>query len=130
MQKLRIFQKNVFRLYFDFGGNIFYFAKFSRLHELKTESNSLVGLVYSEDVKKYGLNTILKYIVPDLHVLENQGIRIKGGNIIRDTICCIVHYNLGGNAFLGCHESFNSNYYTEYIARQKRKPRFYLSTPK
>jgi len=78
----------------------------------------LLGLFYTEDAKKYGVNNVLRHIVPDIQILETVGIKVQGVQIL-GTVCSIVHDNLGGNTLLGFMESFSSNYYCRICCTSK-----------
>lgn len=42
----------------------------------KLDNIHLVGLFYTNDVKRYGINSVLKPIVNDIKILETEGILI------------------------------------------------------
>lgn len=90
----------------------FYFILRNFPDYVNSELNNihLLALFHTEDAKKYGLNSILKHIIPDIKILETLGILV--GNVrVLGTICCLIHDNLGGNTLLGFMESFSANYY-------------------
>jgi hypothetical protein len=76
-------------------------------------------MFYTEDAKKYGLNSIFRHILPDLKLLETSGVCLRGTEKIFGSICCLVHDNLGGNSLLGFMESFNSSYYCQICSTSK-----------
>jgi len=78
----------------------------------------LLGLFYTEDAKKYGISSILRQIIPDIQLLETQGVKVQGTQHF-GTLCSIVHDNLGGNTLLGFMESFSANYYCRICCTSK-----------
>lgn len=86
----------------------------SRLSEIH-----LLALFYSEDAKKYGINSILRLILPDLLKLETTGIKINKLDTIFGTLCSLSFDNLGGNSLLGFTESFNAHYYCRICCTSK-----------
>jgi len=78
----------------------------------------LLGLFYAEDAKKYGINSIIRHILPDIEILETKGIRVHGVEIL-GTLCAVSHDNLGGNTLLGFMESFSSTYYCRICCTSK-----------
>lgn len=79
----------------------------------------LLALFYSEDAKKYGINSILKLIIPDFLYLEKVGISVNGSDRIFGTLCSLAFDNLGGNSLLGFNESFNSHYFCRICCTSK-----------
>jgi len=57
----------------------------------------LLALCYSEDIKNFGINSILEVIVKDLKILETEGFHIEGVEYpIKGTLAISSHDNLGG----------------------------------
>lgn len=74
----------------------------------------MLALVFAQDVKQYGYNTILQNLVSKLQTLENEGIKVnflKDQDHIRGSLVAISADNLGANGLLGMVESFNAKYF-------------------
>lgn len=92
------------------GGIYFIIRNFPDYINSQLNQIHLLALFHTEDAKKYGISSILKYIIPDIKILETVGLLVRNERVF-GTVCCLVHDNLGGNTLLGFMESFNANYY-------------------
>lgn len=72
----------------------------------------LLALFYSQDLKNIDFNAILKPIVDDLKILEDEGITIEVDScsqVYYGSLCALSFDNLGGNVLFGLVESFSAN---------------------
>jgi len=101
------------------GGIYFTIRNFPDYINSKLSQIHLLALFYTEDAKKYGMNAILKYLIPDIKLLESSGIKVNGSETIYGTISSLSCDNLGMNSLLGFSESFNSHYYCRICCTSK-----------
>lgn len=80
----------------------------------------LVALFYSDDIKKFGINSVLDIIVKDLKMLETVGIYDDiSQKHYKGTLVSLSHDNLGGNQLFGMVESFSATYYCRICLSEK-----------
>lgn len=79
----------------------------------KLENVSLVALCKTADTKTQNtsLDDILELIVSEIKTLENMGVDIGSGEILKGSLVCFTFDNLGGNGLFGFVESFKANYW-------------------
>ncbi|ELU09809.1 hypothetical protein CAPTEDRAFT_209587, partial [Capitella teleta] len=68
----------------------------------------LVLLVYVQDLKVYGFNKVVKPLLEDLHVLENEGVQC-GPVKLRGTVIALAGDNLASHSICGFMESFSGS---------------------
>ncbi|EFN65579.1 hypothetical protein EAG_11055, partial [Camponotus floridanus] len=74
-------------------------------------STFISTLFYNSDRCHYGNTTVLKHILNELKILENNGLYIKNDNQhIYFAFCFMTGDNLSIHSILGLTESFSSNY--------------------
>jgi hypothetical protein len=79
----------------------------------KVENTFLALCYYTEDVKRFGWENVLKPLLCELRTLESDGMNITfDDNVInvRVVVSCITGDNLFLNSILGYTESFSANY--------------------
>lgn len=71
-----------------------------------------VGYILNDTkTKTTGLDDIVELIVSEIKTLENTGVNIGNGDILKGTLVCFTFDNLGGNALFGFVESFKAKYW-------------------
>lgn len=71
----------------------------------------LALLAKSDHIKKYGYAKILKPLLQDLKILEDQGVYIALlGHFLKGTVHSVVADNLGAHSLAGFQESFSGDY--------------------
>ncbi|ELU01829.1 hypothetical protein CAPTEDRAFT_196585 [Capitella teleta] len=68
----------------------------------------LVLLVYVQDLKVYGFNKVVKPLLEDLRVLENEGVQC-GPVKLRGTVIALAGDNLANHSICGFMESFSGS---------------------
>ncbi|XP_041823596.1 uncharacterized protein LOC121628577 [Melanotaenia boesemani] len=82
----------------------------------------LAVLFYTEDLKKYGFEEILKPLIDDLEILETQGIKLPFieeplfGSVIQ-----VTGDNLALNSLLGFVESFSATHWCRFCLTNKEE---------
>ena len=82
-------------------------------------SAHLAALLYTEDLKKYGFNEILKPLIEDLNILETRGIEIPPieeplvGSVIQ-----VTGDNLALSSFV---ESFSATHWCRFCLTRKEE---------
>lgn len=80
----------------------------------------LLALFHTEDVKKYGFDSILEPIMHDLKVLECTGVVVPfSDEPVCGTIAQATGDNLGLHSLLGYVESFSANYFCRFCLVDK-----------
>lgn len=79
----------------------------------------LCALFHSQDIKRYGFNTILEPIVHDLKILETEGLHIATQGVIRGTLIQVTGDNLGLHGLFGFVESFGARYCCRFCLLEK-----------
>lgn len=80
----------------------------------------LLALCYSEDIKNFGINSVLEVIVKDLRILETEGFYIEVIEYpIKGTLAILSHDNLGGSMLYGMVESFQANFFCRLCLMNK-----------
>ena len=80
----------------------------------KLKNIHLLSLMYSQDVKKYGINLVLENMIRELKILETTGIRVnflKTQKYLKGSLVAISADNLGSNSLCGFVESFSATYF-------------------
>lgn len=79
----------------------------------KQDNIFVVSLANADDLKtkETDFNDIWRLIMRDISVLENTGIDIGNGQIIKGSIACLTFDNLGASMALGYAEGTNTSYY-------------------
>lgn len=80
----------------------------------QVESLQLALLCREVDFKKYGQEKVFKRLLRDLKLLEETGVQVKGGQIRKGSLACILGDNLGSHTIGGFVESFSSKHYCRY----------------
>ncbi|PIK56613.1 hypothetical protein BSL78_06469 [Apostichopus japonicus] len=80
----------------------------------QVESLELALLCREVDFKKYGQEKVFKRLLRDLKLLEETGVQVKGGQIRKGSLACILGDNLGSHTIGGFVESFSSKHYCRY----------------
>lgn len=75
---------------------------------MKIDHIQLVSLFFEKDQKNFGFNVLLKPLISDLKLLENDGIMIQGNNI-KGSLVAVVGDNLGSHQLGGFSENFRTN---------------------
>lgn len=71
----------------------------------------LVALFHTEDLRRYGFDSILEPLINDIRTLESCGLDLPfSAEKVYGTICEITADNLGMHAILGFTESFSGCY--------------------
>ncbi|OON91157.1 MAG: hypothetical protein ATN32_02455 [Candidatus Epulonipiscium fishelsonii] len=79
----------------------------------------LAALIYSEDVKCYGFDTVLKPLVDDLVTLEQQGLFVaKLGKTVKGFVHYVVADNLGAHSLTGFVENFSGKYFCRFCTAE------------
>lgn len=80
----------------------------------------LVSLFHSEDLKKYGFDSILKPLVDDLKVLETEGMQVPfSDRPLKGTVFQVTGDNLALHGLFGFVESFSANYCCRFCLTDK-----------
>lgn len=80
----------------------------------------LAALFYTEDLKKYGFEKILKPLISDLKVLETNGIKLPFvDEPVFGTVIQVTGDNLALNSLLGFVESFSATYWCRFCLTTK-----------
>ncbi|XP_056305506.1 uncharacterized protein LOC130217424 [Danio aesculapii] len=88
----------------------------------------LVSLFHAQDVKKYGIDEILKPLIRDLKILETVGVAVPfADQPVRGTLALITGDNLGMHSILGFLESFSANYFCRFCLIDKSSAQFVFS---
>lgn len=72
-----------------------------------TNQMQLVLLCREQDFKYFGMNKVFEPLIKDLKVLEERGIVISDGSLVKGTLVAISGDNLGSHSVGGFLESFN-----------------------
>ncbi|XP_063918286.1 uncharacterized protein LOC135133729 [Zophobas morio] len=84
------------------------------------ENIHLVALFYANDIKKFGMNSVLDIIVKDIKILEEQGVYDDvAKTFLKGTVVSLSHDNLGANQIFGMVESFSSTNYCRICIANK-----------
>ncbi|XP_072050318.1 LOW QUALITY PROTEIN: uncharacterized protein [Amphiura filiformis] len=83
------------------------------------DSIQLVMLCKEKYLKKYDQKTIFGQLLTDIKTLENTGIVLDSGIIVKGTILVICGDNLGSHTIGGYVESFQAHYYCRYCTLSK-----------
>lgn len=67
----------------------------------------LVLLCREQDLKYFGQEVVFNHLIKDLKELEECGIALKDGKVIKGTLCAIVGDNLGSHSIGGFLENFS-----------------------
>lgn len=79
----------------------------------------LAALINSEDVKCYGYDSVLKPLLDDLTILEQQGLFIaKLGKTLKGFVHCVVADNLGAHSIAGFLEKFSGKYVCRFCTAE------------
>ena len=81
----------------------------------------LVALCHTEDIKKYGYDEILRFLVEDINILSSHGIELPDGSRKRGTITQFSADNLGANSLFGFVESFTASHYCRLCSMGKEE---------
>lgn len=82
----------------------------------------MLALCYTEDIKQFGINSVLEVIVKDLKILETEGFYIEGIKYpIKGTLAVLSHDNLGGSVLYGMVESFRANFFCRICVMPKEE---------
>ncbi|KAB0790517.1 hypothetical protein PPYR_15088 [Photinus pyralis] len=73
----------------------------------RTEQIQLIALCFDKHIKHFGFGTILRPLINDLKILEEEGLRINENVIVKGSILCTVGDNLGSHQIGGFLETFN-----------------------
>jgi len=95
------------------GGFYYTIMNFPRKYNAVLSSIHLVSLTYTEDIKKYGMRSVLSVIKEELKVLEaGFKIELEDGSIrwMRVVLGNVVADNLGLHSLLGFVESFSHSF--------------------
>lgn len=80
----------------------------------------LCALFHTQDIKRYGFNSIIERLVNDLKVLEIEGVENPlTGNFVRGTIVQVTGDNLGLHSLFGFLESFGARYCCRFCLLEK-----------
>ena len=79
----------------------------------------LVLLCKESHLKEYGQGKVFGPLVSDIQTLENTGITLQNGGVVKGTIITICGDNLGSHCIGGFCESFKAHYYCRYCNRTK-----------
>lgn len=105
------------------GAFYFILKNFPAIFNSNLANVHLVALSYSSDIKKYGMNAILRVIVDDLKSMEDGFyIDVRGENAPRHVRCIlgqITGDNLGLHACLGYVEGFTGDYCCDICTANK-----------
>lgn len=79
----------------------------------KCDNIYVVSLCNADDLKtkETDFNDIWRLIRRDVSILENRGIDVGNGVILKGSILCLTFDNLGANMSLGFAEGSNTSYY-------------------
>ncbi|KAI8116607.1 hypothetical protein CVS40_11351 [Lucilia cuprina] len=83
----------------------------------------VAGFVKSQDIKKIGNESSLKYLINQINEMENEGIILntENGNVkVRFILELILGDNLGLNSLLGFSKSFSSSYFCRFCKTSKQ----------
>lgn len=79
-----------------------------------------MALFHTEDVKKYGFETILQPLIDDIKILESDGIDLPfSSEKVYGTICQITGDNLGMHGIMGFTESFSGRHFCRLCLIEK-----------
>lgn len=93
-----------------------------QFHNSNLKNIHLLGLAYTQDVKKYGYNVILHSFDSELNVLERDGFEIDliaGQPALKGSLVAISADNLGANSLMGFVESFSAHDYCRHCLISK-----------
>jgi len=82
----------------------------------------LAALFYTQDLKTYGFEEILKPLIDDLKILETEGIQLPF--IDEPVFCSVIQVtgdNLALNSLLGFVESFSATYFCRFCLTNKEE---------
>ena len=79
----------------------------------------LVLLCKESYLKKYGHDQIFGPLIKDIQALEQSGITLESGEILKGSVLVICGDNLGSHCIGGYCESFQSHYYCRYCTLTK-----------
>lgn len=106
------------------GGLYFIIRNLPPFFNSSLENIFLLSLFYSSDLKTHGFSRILRPLIDDLKILEDEGIDIevdlKEKNI-KGTISSLSFDNLGGNMLLGMVESFQARFFCRICKVDRQK---------
>ena len=96
-------------------------AVYSTLTDILPDNRStinqiqLVLLCREQDFKYFGMNNVFEPLVKDLKVLEEKGIVINDGSVVKGTLVAISGDNLGSHSIGGFLEHFSwANHFCRY----------------
>ena len=114
---------------------MFYFSinNLTRKHNSNLKNIFVISACYTEDIKKYGMNTILELIKNEIQILETKGIEINGetyfgsiAQVVADNLALHQLFSLKAN-FIGdniCHlcdastETIQINYNEKFFKKK------------
>ncbi|XP_047143709.1 uncharacterized protein LOC105850147 isoform X1 [Hydra vulgaris] len=106
------------------GAFYFILKNFPAIFNSNLANVHLVALTYVNDIKKYGINAVLRAIVDDLKCMEDGfQIEVQGEATSRRVRCIlgqITGDNLGIHTCLGFVESFNSDFCCDLCTADKK----------
>lgn len=80
----------------------------------------LAALIHSDDVKCYGYENVLKPLVQDLIILEQEGLFIaKLGKNVKGFVHCVLADNLGAHSIAGFVENFSGRYSCRFCTAER-----------